>query len=139
MLPALLSIPSKISAALTNLTGQITTLSTLVNTRSTLTQAQAATGVWANATRTLTSAPSVIKSVQRGTIQVTNNTQAWVMITAVNPAKTFVVSSISGPWDTDANSRIRITLTGDGLSVRADRTGTNYSSGIVSFEVVEFY
>ncbi|MBP8284427.1 MAG: hypothetical protein KAX46_11045, partial [Chromatiaceae bacterium] len=126
MLPALLSLPAKLTTLLGRLTSTRATkldyLDVAISSRSSLTQAQAASGVWASATRTLTSAPSVIKSVQRGTIQITSGTQAWVMITQVVPAKTFIVSSYSGPWDIDESSRIRLSLTLDGLSVRADRT-----------------
>ncbi len=143
MLPALLSLPAKLTTLLGRLTSTRATkldyLDVAISSRSSLTQAQAASGVWASATRTLTSAPSVIKSVQRGTIQITSGTQAWVMITQVVPAKTFIVSSYSGPWDIDESSRIRLSLTLDGLSVRADRTGFNGQSCYVSFEVVEFY
>lgn len=143
MLPALLALPGKLTTLMTRLTDtratKLDNLDATISSRSSLTQAQAASGVWASATRTLTSAPSVIKSVQRGTIQITSGTQALVMITHVVPAKTFIVSSYSGPWDIDENSRIRLSLTLDGLSVRADRTGNNGSSCYVSFEVVEFY
>lgn len=143
MLPALLSLPAKLTTLLGRLTStratKLDNLDATISSRSSLTQAQAASGVWASATRTLTSAPSVIKSVQRGTIQITSGTQAWVMITQVVPAKTFIVSSYSGPWDIDESSRIRLSLTLDGLSVRADRTGFNGQSCYVSFEVVEFY
>lgn len=143
MLPALLALPGKLTTLMTRLTDtratKLDNLDATISSRSSLTQAQAASGVWASATRTLTSAPSVIKSVQRGTIQITVGTQAWVLITQVVPAKTLIVSSYSGPWDIDENSRIRLSLTLDGLSVRADRTGVNGHSCYVSFEVVEFY
>ncbi len=143
MMPALLAIPAKLATLLSRLTaaraGYLDRLDATISSRSTLTQAQAASGVWAAATRTLTSGNS-IKSVQRGTLQIVYpNVTASVAITAVTIGKAFIVASYAGPWDTDATSRVRLSLGATAV------TGTRYSatvgtnSSIVSFEVVEFY
>lgn len=142
MLPALLSLPAKLTTLLGRLTSTRATkldyLDVAISSRSSLTQAQAASGVWAAATRTLTS-NAVIKSVQRGTLQISSGTSLTVSITQVTAAKSFVVSTISGPWDTDANSRVRLALASNGASLVATRDLYQGSSGIVAFEVIEFY
>lgn len=142
MLPALLSLPAKLTTLMARLTAtratKLDNLDALISSRSTLTQAQAASGVWAAATRTLTT-PAGIKGVQRGTLQISSGTSLTVSITPVTAAKSFVVSTISGPWYTDENSRVRLALASNGASLVATRDLYQSSSGIVAFEVIEFY
>ena len=142
MLPALLSLPAKLTTLLGRLTSTRATkldyLDVAISSRSSLTQAQAASGVWAAATRTLTT-PAGIKGVQRGTLYISSGTSLTVSITPVTAAKSFVVSTISGPWYDDANSRVRLALASNGASLVATRDNYQYSSGVVAFEVIEFY
>lgn len=150
MLPALLSLPGKLSTLLTRLSDaratKLDNLDATISSRSTLTQAQAASGVWANATRSLTT-QVCIKSVHRGTIQVVypNLTASVAISPAVDDKKTFIVCSASGPWEADNVSRLRLALATNGLSIVATRSATTMGgelyppSGIYSFEVVEFY
>lgn len=143
MLPALLSLPAKLTSLLARLTStraaKLDYLDVAISSRSSLTQAQAASGVWSAATRTLTT-PAGIKGVQRGTLQISSyGTSLTVSITPVTAAKSFVVSTISGPWYDDDNSRVRLALASNGASLVATRDYYQYSSGIVAFEVIEFY
>ncbi|MBP8282826.1 MAG: hypothetical protein KAX46_02765 [Chromatiaceae bacterium] len=146
MMPVLLAIPAKLATLLTRLSSarasNLDNLNATISSRSTLTQAQAAAGVWAAASRTLTSSAAVIKSVQRGTVQLTGTAlTASVSITAVTATKAFIVQSYAGPWDTDATSRVRLALASNGLTVVATRFsyGAGVASSIVAYEVVEFY
>lgn len=144
MLPALLSLPAKISTLLGRLTstraGYLDRLDTTISSRSSLTQAQAASGVWSAAARTLTT-QVCIKSVQRGTIQLTApQLTGSVAISAVTVGKAFIVSSYSGPWDIDASSRVRLSLTSTTVvGTRTSQGSPSTTSCIIAFEVVEFY
>lgn len=143
MLPALLSVPAKLATLLARLTStratKLDNLDALISSRSTLTQAQATAGVWAAATRTLTSWLT-IKSVQRGTLQITaSSLTASVTITAVTIGKAFIVTSYSGPWETDDISRVRLSLGATAVTGTRTSGAQGKSSSIVSFEVVEFY
>ena len=145
MMPALLSLSSKLATLISRLTStrasNLDNLNATVSSRSTLTSAQAASAVWGADTRTLTTAPSAIKSIQRGTVQITSQSlTATVSITTVNASKSFITSTIAGPWDQDDVSRLRLAISSNGQSLVATRYAADggVPSGIVSYEIVEF-
>ena len=146
MMPALLSLSSKLSTLISRLTStrasNLDNLNATISSRSTLTSAQAASAVWGAATRTLTSVsvtsiPSIVDSIQRVSGSMIVSTTD-ITINAVVVARTFIVfagatGQLGGAMDyfptaTLVNSTtVRIT--------RVATTGaTNYSFFVVELK-----
>lgn len=101
-------------------------------------------GVWANSTRTLTSAPSPIKSIQRGTTAVpTKENSTDVTISQVNVSKSFInlISIVyKGASSNDYQGTINaLLISSDTLRIEHTGSGgTSITGASVSWEVVEF-
>ena len=141
------NLDATVTSRLASADSRLNNLDASIQSRSTLTAAQ----VWSDASR-ITEAGiwsyagrSVIRSVQHGTIQLNglNIVAGMATITAVNLNKSFIVHSVSGPWVSDDQSRLRLSLSSD-TTVQATRSSSGaggeagYASGIYSFHVVEF-
>ena len=142
MMPALLSLSSKIANLISLVTSARDDLLTAVSSRSTLTSAQAASAVWGAATRTLTSVsvtsiPSIVDSIQRVSGNLTNQSTD-ITINAVVVARTFVVyAGASGPAGGAADFLPVATLI-NSTTLRISRGITASSSTtLYSFFVVE--
>ena len=145
MMPALLSLSSKLATLISRLTStrasNLDNLDAAVSSRSTLTSAQAASAVWGAATRTLTSVsvtsiPSIVDSIQRVSGNLTTQTTD-ITITAVVVARTFVVyAGGSGPSGGAADFLPVATLI-NSTTLRVSRGAAAGSTTMYSFFVVE--
>ena len=146
MMPALLSLSSKLATLISRLTAtrasNLDNLDAAISTRSTLTSAQAASAVWGAATRTLTSVsvtsiPSIVDSIQRVSGSLTTQTTD-ITINAVVVARTFVVyAGGSGPYGGAADFLPVATLI-NSTTLRISRGYTTGGSAtLYSFFVVE--
>lgn len=107
-------------------------LDALISSRAT------AAGVWAAASRTLTAAPSVIRSIQYGQIYFTFNSAATLTIAPVDVTKTMLL--FLGTTNADsifALALARLFLVSS-TSVRAEKWNDGGNGTYVNFCVVEF-
>lgn len=95
--------------------------------------------VWAANTRTLTSAPSVIKSIQHLSIFLEpNNTSTNVTIVNVNLSKSVLVVHGSSGYGTTNGMFLRVNLV-DGYTVNLYRLGADAQYLYTALSIVEFW
>ena len=140
MMPALLSLSSKIANLISLVTSARDDLLTAVSSRSTLTSAQAASAVWGAATRTLTSVsvtsiPSIVDSIQRVS-GIMNVTTTDITINAVVVARTFIVFAGATGQSGGAMDYFPTATLVNSTTVRITRVATTGATNY-SFFVVE--
>lgn len=144
MMPALLSLSSKLATLISRLTStrasNLDNLDAAVSSRSTLTSAQAASAVWGAATRTLTSVsvtsiPSIVDSIQRvsGSMNVSTTD---ITINAVVVARTFIVFAGATGQSGGAMDYFPTATLVNSTTVRITRVATTGATNY-SFFVVE--